>query len=291
MFNTTYYQTTSILYKNRKYSIPYYRRDGNQSTIMMLHGLGGAKENFWWATRHSALKNCTLIAFDNPGTGDATYYPDSPLNNDDLIEITALFIKEIIRGDFFLLGASMGGLTMLKYYEKYGNDNILGLISIEGNLTIQDCMFSSKVIAQRKEEFLSSGFIHGIAEMNKNTSVGYNIIADNIALNTDPTSYYHYSEQTVRYSETNELLEFFILVEIPKLFIHGDKNKSLSYISQLKKENVHVREISQSDHFLFYDNPMELYEVIGEFIDFVLNLEKTKKNPLSDSGPNSYRNV
>ncbi len=265
----TEHSTVEIQYKDKLYSLPYFQRKGDKGTLLMLHGLGGAKENFWWSTMHPTLIGYNLIAFDNPGTGNSTYYSKTTLNNDDLVEITNLFVKEVIKAKFFLLGASMGGLTMLKYFEKHGKGKVQGLINVEGNLSLEDCMFSSKVIAQQKEKFLNSGLKKGLEEMRQNPSCGFQIIADNVELNTDPISYYYYSFQTVSYSKTDELLEFFIEASIPKIFIHGDKNGQLSYIPKLKENGIEIAEVHRSDHFLFYDNPIEFYKVIGSFISSV----------------------
>jgi len=56
-------------------------------------------------------------------------------------------------------------------------------------------------------------------------------------------------------------------MSIPKVFIYGKENNSLSYIPDLIKNGMKVREISDSNHFIFYDNPKELYEVIGDFVN------------------------
>ena len=69
----------------------------------------------------------------------------------------------------------------------------------------------------------------------------------------------------MEYSATGELLKQFIALRIPKLFIYGQENNSLSYIPELINQGVNVKEISNSNHFIFYDNPKELYEVIGDF--------------------------
>ena len=261
------HSSVTVKYKQQTYVLPYFNRVGNRATLLMLHGLGGAKENFWWSTRHPALKAYNLIAFDNPGTGDATYYEDSPLNNDDLLEITKLFIEKMNLNKFFLLGASMGGLTLTQYMQKTGGANVLGLISIEGNLLPEDCMFSATVIQQQYRHFLNKGFQIGISKMKNNPSCGFHIIADNVELNTNPTAYYYFSFQTVEYSYSGELYDAFVQFDCPKLFLHGEVNRDLSYLPKLRQTDVDVKEIAGSDHFLFYDNPLQLYSEIGNFLE------------------------
>ena len=103
--------------------------------------------------------------------------------------------------------------------------------------------------------------------MKQNGNTGYHIIANNLELNTNVQSYYNYSFQTVKYSATGELLKQYLAMTIPRIFIYGDENKDLSYIPELIKNNMNIKAISNSNHFVFYDNPKEMYDVIKQFLD------------------------
>jgi hypothetical protein len=127
-------------------------------------------------------------------------------------------------------------------------------------------MFSSRVIEYDEGEFLERGFEHAIAEMKRNGNPGYHVIATNLELNTNPRSYYHYSAQTVEYSASGELLQQYLTMETPRLFVYGDRNSGLSYLPQLAAAGLHMRRIPDSDHFVFYDNPYTLYKAMAEFI-------------------------
>jgi pimeloyl-ACP methyl ester carboxylesterase len=54
---------------------------------------------------------------------------------------------------------------------------------------------------------------------------------------------------------------------VPRVFIHGDQNAHFSYLLELLKNNIHVSQIPESNHFIFYNNPDALYEVIAAFIE------------------------
>jgi hypothetical protein len=103
--------------------------------------------------------------------------------------------------------------------------------------------------------------------MKATGNTGYHVIANNLQLNTNVKSYFNYSFQTVAYSATGDLLKQFIAMKIPKIFIYGQENNSLSYLSELKENKVTIKEIADSNHFVFYDNPKDLYDVIGDFIN------------------------
>jgi pimeloyl-ACP methyl ester carboxylesterase len=260
-------RVAQIQYKHREFSIEYFFRPGPRDTIVFLHGLGGAKENYYEACISDALCDHTLIFFDNPGTGNSSYFEDLPLNVDDLAAISSMFIKQLDISRFILCGTSMGGLTTLLFLKCFSDGDIKAYINIEGNLLPEDCMFSSKVVCYNFETFSKQIFPQTIRDMKADGNTGYHMIANNLEMNTNVKSYYNYSFQTVEYSATGELLKQFIALKVPKIFIYGQENGSLSYIPELLRSNVNVKEISNSNHFVFYDNPRELYQVIGAFIN------------------------
>lgn len=264
-------RTIELSYKNKAFSIEYFFRKGHKATILFIHGLGGAKENFLESCKSDSLAEHTLICFDNPGTGNSTYYDDFLLNVDDLTAITSLFIEQLNIPKFILCGTSMGGLTTLLYLKKGGFAKVNGYINIEGNLMLEDCMFSSKVITYDYDTFKNQIFPNTIVDMRNKGNTGYHIISNNLQLNTNVKSYYNYSFQTVEYSATGELLKQYLSMEIPRVFIYGQENSSLSYIPKLHAHKMNVREIPDSNHFVFYDNPKELYDAIGEFINDLNN--------------------
>ena len=189
------------------------------------------------------------------------------LDLDDLTLITANFITQLNIQDFILCGTSMGGLTTLLYLQRFPANTVKAYINIEGNFLPEDCMFSSKVVTYDFEIFAKEIFPKTIVDMKANGNTGYHIIANNLQLNTNIRSYHNFSFQTVKYSDTGQLLEQYLKLKIPRLFIYGEANSTLSYIPLLLKKGMEIKEIPDSDHFVFYDNPKELYEAIGEFID------------------------
>lgn len=74
-------------YRGQAISILYFYRDGDGPAILFIHGLGGAKENFYAAFQSPALADCRLLAFDNPGTGLAEFDPQLTPNVTALADI------------------------------------------------------------------------------------------------------------------------------------------------------------------------------------------------------------
>jgi pimeloyl-ACP methyl ester carboxylesterase len=248
------------------YSLPYLYREGTGGpSILFVHGLGGAKENFHWALQGPALAGFTLAMFDQPGTGISEFRPDLGLDVSGLAQLTQLFADRVLPGPYWLAGASMGGLICLLLLRRAGAGRVQGFINLEGNLCPEDCMFSRRVIPHTLDT-LGPIFEQMMRELRSSRFVGDQIIAHNMALNVDIRAYHAYSFQTVQESDSGRLLEEFLSLRMPKLFLHGEHNKALSYLPRLRNSDVQVVEIQSAAHFLFYDNPVAAYQTIGAFV-------------------------
>ena len=255
-----------VEWRGRNFSLPYFYREGTGGpSVFFVHGLGGAKENFYWAFQSPALADCTLLTFDEPGTGLAAFEPDAGLDVSALADMSQSVADQLMPEPYFLAGASMGGLISLLQLRRYGVGRIQGLINLEGNLCPEDCMFSRRVISHNLESF-EPVFRQMMRELRASSHAGDQIIAHNMALNVDIRGYHTYSFQTVAESDSGRLIEEFVGMSIPRLFLHGDVNKSLSYLPRLRASSVQVKEIPMSGHFLFYDNPVETFQAVGDFV-------------------------
>jgi pimeloyl-ACP methyl ester carboxylesterase len=257
---------TTVEWRGRAFALPYLYREGTGGpSVFFLHGLGGAKENFYTAFQSPALADCTLLTFDEPGTGLAAFEPDAGLNVSALADMADGVAAQLVPGPYFLAGASMGGLITLLQLRRHGVGRIQGLINLEGNLGPEDCMFSRRVVSHQLESF-EPVFTQMMDELRASRFAGDQIIAHNMALNVDIRGYHAYSFETVAESDSGRLIEEFLALPIPRLFLYGEVNKTLSYLPRLRASSVQVREVPSSAHFLFYDNPVDTFQAIGEFV-------------------------
>lgn len=234
--------------------------------MLFVHGLGGAKENFYAALQSPALADCTLLSFDEPGTGLAEFDPDAGLDVSGLADLSQGLANRQLPGPYFLAGASMGGLISLLQIRRHGLGRIQGLINLEGNLCAEDCMFSRRAVGHRLEEFGATVFERIIEELRCSRHAGDIMIAHNMALNVDPRAYHAYSFETVAESDSGRLLDDFLRLPLPRLFLYGEVNQTLSYLPRLRDSAITVTEVPRSAHFLFYDNPVATFQAIGEFV-------------------------
>jgi pimeloyl-ACP methyl ester carboxylesterase len=103
-------------------------------------------------------------------------------------------------------------------------------------------------------------------EMAASPYAGDQIISHNMALNVDIRAYHAYAFETVAESDSGRLIEEFLSLRLPRLFVYGDANKALSYLPKLRGRSVQLREIPASAHFMFYDNPIATFQAVAEFV-------------------------
>jgi len=257
----------AVEWRGRAIPVPCLFRDGTGGpAVLFVHGLGGAKENFLAALQSPSLADCTLVCFDLPGTGLALHDQDAGLDVSGLAELTHALAGRLLPGPYFLAGASMGGLITLLQLRRHGVGRVQGLICLEGNLAAEDCLFSRRAVSHSLESFADTVFEEIISELSGSPRMGDRVIAQNLVWNIDVRAYHAYSFETVAESDSGRLLEEFLRLPVPRLFLHGEANRTLSYLDRLRRGDVVVREIPASGHFFFYDNPEVTFNTIGAFV-------------------------
>ena len=256
-----------INYRNHPLQIDYFIRSGEKetATVVYLHGLGCSKNDFFEAVNRPELQAYTLIAFDFPGCGNSPYPEDVALGIDDLVEITHLVLSALPIDDFVIIGHSMGGLVALLYAERYG-EHVKGCINVEGNLASEDCFFSREVAQHSFTYFTTTAFTDLKNRLAHSPNKGFQKYAETLTKSASEKAYFDCCPSLVDYSDHGNLIQRFIALKIPTMFVYGSENRCLSYIPTLKEGGCEIVEIPQSDHFPFYDNPQAFYRPIAAFL-------------------------
>ena len=257
----------TVALNGARHRLPFcFRKGTNGPALLFVHGLGGAKENFYAAFQSAALAHCDLLAFDFPGTGLAEFDAATCSDVSALADLTHLLWKELLPRDVFIVAASMGGLVALLLSRRHGIKEMRGFVNIEGNLAPEDCLFSRRVVAHSFDELSATLFDQIQTELRSSSYAGDRMIAHNLAINTDVRAYYAYSFETVSESDSGRLLDEYLNLPVPTLFLYGEANRTLSYLPTLRAGNGQVCEIPRAAHFLFYDDPVTTFEEIGRFV-------------------------
>jgi hypothetical protein len=71
----------------------------------------------------------------------------------------------------------------------------------------------------------------------------------------------------VHLSDHGDLMDKFLGLPCPKMFMFGEENRGLSYLGRLEEEGVELAMIERSGHFPMYSNPVEMYRRISVFFN------------------------
>jgi RNA polymerase sigma-70 factor (ECF subfamily) len=74
------------------------------------------------------------------------------------------------------------------------------------------------------------------------------------------------SSSMVELSDRCNLLNRFLSLPAPRMFMYGEQNSSLSYLQTLAANGVELAPISRSAHFPMYSNPPEMWARIAAFV-------------------------
>lgn len=70
----------------------------------------------------------------------------------------------------------------------------------------------------------------------------------------------------VELSDNGDLMNKFLGLPCPKMFMYGEQNRSLSYLRHIQSNGVQLAEIPQCGHFPMYSNPAAMWERIASFV-------------------------
>ena len=259
--------TTIIEHRQRQYEIAYTIRPGPSSAILYLHGLGCTKRDFEGALLIDELSEHTLVAFDFPGCGDSTpYYDEIPLGIDDLVAVTHGLVSDLALTDITVIGQSLGGLTALQFVRKHARQ-VARFVNVEGNLSPEDCDIQSRDVFRHRFLGAEDAFFDVVMErLNDPAKPGFQDFANELRRNIVDRAYFDYCRSIVDYSDGFPLLEQFMALPVPVLYVHGRANSSLGHLEQLVEAGVPVVSVPDSDHFPALTNPTYYYSAIANFI-------------------------
>ncbi|MEM9748772.1 MAG: alpha/beta hydrolase [Actinomycetota bacterium] len=243
------------------------RRRGPGSSLVCLHGFGSSKEDYADLALHPAFVERDLVLLDAPGFGDSQVSDPAVLSIPFLARVVGAACDQLGLDRFHLSGHSMGGLTALLLCAAHP-DRVLSFIDIEGNLAPEDCFLSRQILdhpAADPDEFLA-GFI---ARVSRRAEYASQLYARGLSCKVRAESVEPIFRSMVDLSDHTPLMDVMAGLPCPRLFVHGEQNRHLSYLDGLPGRGVRVAEIPFSGHFPMYSNPVALWETMATFLDDV----------------------
>ncbi|WP_175882559.1 alpha/beta hydrolase [Burkholderia sp. BCC0044] len=238
-------------------------RGGERAPVVFLHGFGSTKEDYADIVRHRAFDGRPFIAYDAPGCGETRCADPSNVSIPFFVETALNVIDRMGFARFHVVGHSMGGLTALMLAHRYPQ-RVLSFVDIEGNLAPEDCFLSRQVVDYPRDsaEQFFDDFIDRTHQAPAYASALY---AASLRHKVRAGAVGAIFRSMVELSDHGDLMRKFLGLPCPRMFMYGEQNASLSYLSAIEAHGVVLAEIPDCGHFPMYSNPVRMWQAIADF--------------------------
>ncbi len=239
-------------------------RSGELAPMVFLHGFGCSKEDYADFVHHPAFAGRPFLAWDAPGFGETACADLSSISIPFHAD-TALTVLERAGIDrFHLAGHSMGGLTALMLAHAQP-ERVLSFTNIEGNISPEDCFLSRQIFeyANPDPDAFFAAFVERIRKL---PAYGCALYAASLPHKVRAGAVRGIFSSIVELSDHGGLMEKFLGLPCPKMFLYGEQNAGLSYLADIEARGVRLAEIPQSGHFPMYSNAPAMWGAIAEFV-------------------------
>ena len=255
--------TIALQLRDVKLDVAAIHRAGHLAPIVFLHGFGSTKEDYADISRHNAFDGHPFLAYDAPGCGE-TRCSDLSKISIPFLAGTALAVLESIGFErFHLVGHSMGGLTALMLAHAYPG-RVLSFVDIEGNIAPEDCFLSRQILDHPRED--AERFFDDFIERTRHApAYASALYSASLRFKVRAAAVPPIFRSMVDLSDNGDLMQKFLGLPCPKMFMYGEQNASLSYLPHIQSRGVRLSEIPHCGHFPMYSNPAVMWHEIGEF--------------------------
>ncbi|GAA2593345.1 alpha/beta fold hydrolase [Actinomadura fulvescens] len=239
-------------------------RGGTGMPLVFLHGFGSTKEDYADVVLQERLADRPVLAYDAPGCGASTCADLAAVSIPYLVSVAerVLMARQIDR--FHLVGHSMGGLTALLLADS-DPGRIASFTNIEGNLAPEDCFLSRQILTHSHDD--PDEFLARLAErVGDSRFYGGALYASSLPHKIRAAAVTPIFESMVGLSDHGKLLDRFLALPAPKMFMYGEQNNTLSYLPTLAEDDVELAEIEHCAHFPMYSNPPQMWARIADLV-------------------------
>lgn len=239
------------------------QRDGEREPILFLHGFGSTKEDYADLVLDRAFDGQPFLAYDAPGCGETFCADLSKPSIPFLVETALAMLERVGFERFHLVGHSMGGLSGLMLADRYP-ERVISFVDIEGNIAPEDCFLSRQIVEHPRADArrFFDDFIERARHAPAHASALYAAsLRHKVRAEAVPGIF----RSMVELSDHGGLMERFLGLPCPTLFMYGEQNASLSYLAEIEARGVTLAEIPRCGHFPMYSNPAEMWQRIAAF--------------------------
>lgn len=240
-------------------------RAGSKAPMVLMHGFGSTKEDYADIALHDAFNDRGVLACDAPGCGRTLSSDPSQASIPLLVDKTLAMLDVFGIERFHLAGHSMGGLAALMLADAHP-DRVLSFCSIEGNIAPEDC-FLSRQIHDYAADDAQTFFDAFVDRASRAPAWSSPLYAASLHHKVDAKAVYGIFTTMVDLSDNGDLMTRFLNLPCPTMFMYGDQNNTLSYLSHIQANGVELAEIPQCGHFPMYSNAPEMWRRLACFVE------------------------
>jgi len=244
-----------------------YDRGAGGPPLLYLHGLGESGLCFEKIVERPELDGRRHLVPDLPGYGRSPWSAE-PLSLPALADHVAAWLKERAEGPAVLVGHSMGGVVALLLAERHP-DRVGAVIDVDGNKSLEDCVFSTQAAALTKEAFLGGGFDAIREAIYHDGAAGSEALRGYYASLRlcDPRAFYLNSCELVELSSRETMARRLAALAVPAFYIAGVPDGACARSLHLLAEaGVPCTHISPSGHWPFIDRPGPFASALGRML-------------------------
>ncbi|MCP2246134.1 Pimeloyl-ACP methyl ester carboxylesterase [Lentzea aerocolonigenes] len=236
-------------------------RGGTAEPIVFLHGFGTSKEDYTDITQRHEFTERAFLAFDLPGCGATECADLRAIDVPFIVDTARAVLDRAGIGRYHVVGHSLGGLTALLLAHREPS-RVLSFVNIKGTLAPEDCAPTRQLLSHQETGDLFHRFVEGIRH-----SQGYSsgLYGANLPYKIRPGAVPGIFRSVVELADHGELLNKFLALPIPKMYLYGEECASLSYLPLLDANGVELAEIPHSGHLPMYSNPVATWKRIAGF--------------------------
>jgi pimeloyl-ACP methyl ester carboxylesterase len=235
-------------------------RESGKDLLVLMHGLGCAKESFDGAFAAESLARYSLLTFDLPEHGDSGSTGPHP-DIDSAAEVVSHLLRDLPHRRVHLVCHSMSGAIGLVAAQDL--PGLASYISVEGNLVAEDCGLVSRGIAEQDvNEFVRTGFASFVEFLESSTEHSHTQWAQWYK-RCRPRGLHSLASSLVEWCDNDKLISILFSLGTGT-YIHGGDSEVGHLVDRLGTVPRHA--ITGSGHFPMLDKPAEFYALIGKIV-------------------------
>lgn len=243
-------------------------------TVLLIHGLGESGLSFEALANRLATGGWRAWVPDLPGYGK-TAWRQGPQTLPQAAAELGRWLEKHAQEDpsaapVVVLGHSMGGVVGMMLAEEVPH-HVAALVNVEGNVSFDDCGFSSRIARYLPEEFPDGPFqrlrqvVYRESQDEQEAALRSYFVSMSLC---DPRQLYRHAVELVELSRSETLAQRLAQLPMPQIYLLGDPRGTAAHSrSLLDAAGIPWRAIADAGHWPFLDQPEAFARELWDFLE------------------------